>query len=105
MKRVVYAWNYAEWGGSQIHFLALLREARKEFETIIVLPSETDAQFLGFLKSENIRFETFNGSIDLTPKRGIVEKLSRHWTRMRADSAMLKTIVAVGIDGGIVHTD
>jgi glycosyltransferase involved in cell wall biosynthesis len=105
MKRVIYAWNYVEWGGSQIHFLALLREARKEFETVIVLPSATDTQFLGFLRSEGIRFETFEGSIDLKPKQGIIEKLRRHWTETLANFAMLRKIVEVGIDDEIVHTD
>jgi len=105
MKRVIYAWNYVEWGGSQIHFLALLREARKEFETVMVLPSATDAQFLGFLRSEGIRFETFEGSIDLKPKRGLIQKLKRRWIGIRADSAMLRKVVDAGVDGGIVHTD
>jgi len=105
MSRVIYSWNYAEWGGAQIHFLALLREARKEFETVVVLPDSTDHQFLGFLQAEGIRFETFDGSIDLGQKHGSIEKLQRHWTRFRAESSMLKKIREVGIENTIVHTD
>ena len=104
MRRVIYAWDYIEWGGAQIHFLALMKEARKSFETIAVLPKGTDPQFLGFMSAADIHYELFEGHIDAKPKKGILAKLKRHWTRIRAEYSMLCKINNVGIDA-VVHTD
>jgi len=104
MRRVIYAWDYIEWGGAQIHFLALIREARKTFETVVVLPEGTDEQFLGFLDAEGVRYETFKGNIDAKPRSSIIAKLRRHWVRVKSEYAMLRKIEEVGIDA-VVHTD
>jgi len=105
MRRIIFAWNYSQWGGAQIYFLALIKEARKQFEPIVVLPQNTDPQFISFLKSEDIRFETFSGSIDLAPKFGIFEKVRRHITRSKSEYAMLKKIREIGLQNTVVHTD
>jgi glycosyltransferase involved in cell wall biosynthesis len=104
MRRIIYAWDYVEWGGAQIHFLALIKEARKTFETVVVLPKDTDDQFLGFLESEGIRYETFEGYIDAKSRTTITSKLRRHLIRINAEYSMLRKIEQVGIDAA-VHTD
>ena len=105
MRRIIYAWNYIEWGGSQIHFLALIQEARKMYETVVVLPEGTDPQFLGFLRDMNIDFYEFAGNIDLSEKRGIIQKLQRHWIRVRSEQSMLSKLESVGLTDAGIHTD
>jgi glycosyltransferase involved in cell wall biosynthesis len=105
MKRIIFAWNYHEWGGAQIHFLAIMKEVRKYFEPIIVLPQDTDPQFISFLRQENFRYEMFSGSIDLAPKAGLLEKLRRHITRIKSEYAMLRKIGEIGLEETLVHTD
>lgn len=104
MKRIVYAWNYVEWGGAQIHFLALIKEARKHFDVEVVLPSGSDTQFLGFLDAERVAYRQFEGSVDLGSKKGIAAKIGRHVTRIKSEFAMLKAIRSIG-EVAIVHTD
>jgi glycosyltransferase involved in cell wall biosynthesis len=103
--RVIYAWDYVEWGGAQIHFLALIKEARKCFDVIVVLPEGTDDQFLGFLDAEDIGYRLFYGSIDLAPKTSVSSKVARHWRRLKSEYAMLRTIREIGLENAIVHTD
>jgi glycosyltransferase involved in cell wall biosynthesis len=105
MARVIYAWDYIEWGGAQIHFLALIKEARKAFEVVVLLPKGTDQQFLGFLATEGIRYELFRGNVDLQPRSGVIEKIRRHWVRIKGEYAMLRAIEAIGTEEAIVHTD
>src|SRR3954454_16692907 len=105
MRRLIYAWNYAEWGGAQIHFMALIKEARKSFDVVVVLPKGTDHHFLGFLTTEDIDFREFLGNIDLKPSSGIVSKIRRHWIRAKSEYAMLRKIETVGIRDSIIHTD
>ena len=104
MRRVIYAWDYVEWGGAQIHFLALIKEARKSFEPVVVLPECTDIQFLGFLESEDIRYELFDSHIDAKHRTTVVSKVLRHWIRIKTEYSMLRKIEEVGIDAA-VHTD
>src|SRR6478672_2704798 len=104
MRRIIYAWDYVEWGGAQIHFLALMKEVRKAFEIVVVLPEGTDSQFLGFLDSEGISYKTFHGHIDAKPRTTFISKVRRHWLRVRSEYSMLKKIEQVGIDAA-VHTD
>ena len=104
MRRIIFAWDYVEWGGAQIHFLALMKEARRSLETVVVLPEKTDPQFLGFLEAEGIRYETFEGHIDAIPRTTVADKLKRHWIRARTEYAMLRRIEQTGIDA-VVHTD
>lgn len=104
MRRIIYAWDYIEWGGAQIHFLALMKEARKSFDVVVVLPEKTDTQMLGFLDSEGIRYETFPGQIDAKPRTTLVSKIRRHWIRFKTEYSMLRKIEAIGIDAA-VHTD
>jgi len=105
MPQIIYAWNYIEWGGAQIHFLALIREAKKFFDVLVLLPQGTDPQFLGFLDGERVAYKTFQGHIDLSPKRGIVQKLGRHWTRIKSEYAMLNAIEDAAAEKTLVHTD
>lgn len=105
MRRIIFAWNYTQWGGAQIYFLALIKEARKHFEPIVVLPHNTDPQFISFLRSENIPYEEFSGSTDLVPKSGTLEKMGRHLTRVKSEYAMLKKIREIGLKETLVHTD
>jgi len=104
MRRIIYAWDYVEWGGAQIHFLALMKEVRKAFEIVVVLPEGTDSQFLGFLDSEGISYKTFHGHIDAKPRTTFISKVRRHWIRVRSEYSMLRKIEQVGIDAA-VHTD
>jgi glycosyltransferase involved in cell wall biosynthesis len=105
MPRVIYAWNYIEWGGAQIHVLALIKEARKHFDVVVVLPKGTDDQFISFLNAAEIRHEIFSGNLDLKPKSSIFSKIGRHWTRIKSEYAMLRTIKAIGLDNTVVHID
>jgi glycosyltransferase involved in cell wall biosynthesis len=105
MQRIIFAWNYSQWGGAQIYFLALIKEARKYFEPIVILPQDTDQNFISLLRSENIRYEEFSGSLDIAPKSGIFQKLERQITRAKSEYAMLKKISEIGLENALVHTD
>jgi glycosyltransferase involved in cell wall biosynthesis len=105
MSRVIFAWNYVEWGGAQIHFLALIREARKYYDIVILLPEGTDPQFLGFLEAEDIRYEQFRGSVDLAQRSRMSAKIARHWRRIKSEYAMLRKISEAGLTDTIIHTD
>ena len=105
MRRVIYAWNYVEWGGSQIYILSLIREARKSFDVVIALPRGTDSEFLGFLKAEGIRYEEFDAAVNIKPATGLFDKFERHWSKIKSEYQMLRKIEEIGLVDSIVHAD
>jgi len=105
MHRVIYAWNYIEWGGAQIHFLALIKEARKEFDASVILPEGTDQEFLRFLDAEKVKYDLFRGHLDGRPKSGVLQKLGRHANKIKSEFAMLRAIEKIRVKGSIVHCE
>jgi glycosyltransferase involved in cell wall biosynthesis len=105
MRRVIYAWNYLEWGGAQIHILALIKEVRKEFDVIVLIPEGYDPQFHAFLDSQNVPYETFPGHLDLAPRFGITGKLRRHWLKIKSEYHMLRRMDKIGLADSIAHVD
>ncbi len=105
MRQVIYAWNYLEWGGSQIHFLALIKEAMKHFEVFVLLPEGSSPQFLSFLDTLNVRYEFFKPAADLSPASSVSQKISRHWHKLKSELAMVRAIRLNSRPGTIVHVD
>ena len=36
--RLVFVWNYLDWGGAQIYLIAITKEAREEWDVSVALP-------------------------------------------------------------------
>ncbi len=49
-RRVVYAWNYVEWGGAQVYFYALMREAARHAAVEVLLPVGSHPRVLATLE-------------------------------------------------------
>jgi glycosyltransferase involved in cell wall biosynthesis len=105
MRQVIYAWNYLEWGGAQVHFLALIKEARKEFDIAIVVPRGSDPQVLKFLKDASIPVIEFEGHAIMSPVSGIGARIRRRIAKARSEFAMLRAIGKFDLANSLVHVE
>lgn len=105
MRRVIYAWNYLEWGGSQIHFLALMKEARKHFEILVLLPEGSSPQFLSFLTDLGIEYRFFSPAAPASPATSVIQKVRLHLLKLKSELAMIRCIRDNTMPGSIVHVD
>jgi glycosyltransferase involved in cell wall biosynthesis len=105
MRQVIYAWNYLEWGGAQIHLFALIREVRKEFDVLIVLPSGSDEHLLGFIEDLGVRYEFFESGLDLRPAASPPQKIKKHLNKIKSEYRMLRFLERFDLGNSIVHTD
>jgi glycosyltransferase involved in cell wall biosynthesis len=105
MRQVIYAWNYLEWGGAQIHILALIKRVRLDHEVTVVLPAGSDPQFLSFLDELGITYKFFEGHLDSAPADSVIRKLSRHLQKIRSEGAMLRALAEFDLRNAVVHTD
>lgn len=104
-KSVIYAWNYVEWGGAQIYFLALIREAKKHFDVLVVLPEGSDTQMLRFLDDAEVNYEYFGPPTDLDPASNLTRKIERHWRKVRSETALSRYLLAKDLRNSVVHID
>lgn len=104
-KNIIYAWNYVEWGGSQIYTLALIREARKYFDVLVILPVGSSDEFIRTLDEECILHEFFEPKTDLEPAATISRKLRRHWQKIRSEAGLIRHLLRKDLRGTIVHID
>jgi len=105
MRRVIYAWNYVEWGGAQIYTLALIQEARKLYDVTVVLPHGSSDELLRFLDQAAIKYEFFGPPGDFDSARTLFRRLQRRWRKLRSEGALVRHLIAKDLRHTILHVD
>ena len=105
MQQIIYAWNYVQWGGAQIHLFALIREVKKEFDVLILLPKNSDEQLLKFIKDLDVRYEFFETNLNADTPIGFVSKIKRHINKSHSEYQMLKFLEKFDIENSLVHIE
>ncbi|MBK9165596.1 MAG: glycosyltransferase family 4 protein [Acidobacteria bacterium] len=104
MRQAIYAWNYLEWGGAQIHLFAIIREVRKIFRVSVVLPTGSDPKVLKFIDDLGVERHFFEGSINTKPAGGLVGSIRSRFRKMKTEYRMMRKIAELGPDG-VIHLD
>ena len=104
-RKILYVWNYREWGGAQIYLLAIMKEAKREWDVSVVLPTGSSPQVLSFLSEADIPFEQIDACIDLSPPRSVRHRMARHFSRFRAEYLTLKHLKQYKLSECILHVE
>lgn len=105
MARIIFAWNYIEWGGVQTSTLPLIREARKRYEVLVVMPTNSSPELENLLRAEGAKIEYFGPPYDLRPANTIFAKMRRRFSIIMSERALLRHLFAESMDDTIVHVD
>ncbi|HEX8733828.1 MAG TPA: glycosyltransferase family 4 protein [Pyrinomonadaceae bacterium] len=104
-KKLLCVWNYLEWGGAQIYFLALMKEAKKHTEVRAVLPAGSNEQLLKFLDDLNIACEFVASHTDTQPALTVKRKLARHFNKLRSEYAYCRYLKKFDLKTCAVHVE
>ena len=104
-KKVLCVWNYLEWGGAQVYFLALMKEAKKHCEVRAVLPEGSNEQLLKFLKDAGIPCEFVDSHTDSQPALTVKRKLARHFNKLRSEYVFCRYLKKAGLKDCAVHVE
>lgn len=104
-KKVLCVWNYLEWGGAQVYFLALMKEAKKHCEVRAVLPAGSHEQLLKFLKDSDIPFEFVRSHTDAQPAATVWRKLERHFNKLRSEYFYCRYLKKFDLKECAVHVE
>ena len=119
-RRIIYAWNYREWGGAQIYFLSLVRALQQgptagdPVDVSVVVPEGRDARILDLLAELGVQIESVGEPPPFFgPERGLIRKLTHRtkvfWSENRLITKILKAVEDAdeqpGSETTIVHID
>ncbi|MEZ5316634.1 MAG: glycosyltransferase family 4 protein [Vicinamibacterales bacterium] len=91
-RRVIYAWNYVEWGGAQVYLRALMREAATHVPVEVLVPEGSDPTLLATFDALGIPCETAFPATDAGVARTVRRKAARHLAKLRSELAMVRAL-------------
>ena len=103
--KLIFVWNYLEWGGAQIYFIGIMKLAKAEWDITVVLPEGSDAKLLGFLDTAGIRYEFLKGSFDLAPAEDFGRKIERRITILRSEINVFRHLRKFDLKNSILHIE
>jgi glycosyltransferase involved in cell wall biosynthesis len=104
-ERVIYVWNYLEWGGAQVYFLGIASRIKDRANVKFVFPKATDRQFVRFCENAGIEYEFIETVADLKPAPGIKRKLERHLNKIYSELYLLKFLKKFDLTGSVLHIE
>lgn len=104
-RKLIYVWNYKNWGGAQVYLLAIMKEAKGDWDIVAILPKGSSRDILGFLDQIGIHVEFIDACIDNGPAPSIKRKLERQWRRIRAEIVTFTYLRKFDLSQSILHID
>ena len=92
-KQIIYIWNYLEWGGAQVYFFGLMKEAKKHSAISLLIPKGTSRQILDFAENEGIPYEFLNLHIKANLEKSLKSKLALHINKLRSELEIISMIL------------
>jgi glycosyltransferase involved in cell wall biosynthesis len=104
-KNFIYVWHYLEWGGAQVLFFGLMKEAKKKGKVFAVMPKGSNEQLLKFLKKLEVSSEFFKAHADAAPADSVKRKIERHWNKLYCEFVLLKYVDKFDLKNSVIHTE
>jgi len=106
MKEILYVWNYREWGGAQIYFMSLMKEAKKIYKVTALLPKNSDTKLLQYLSDIDASVLFLPPVARVSEAWGFLARLKRKVAYFRSEDLMVREILGRdNLSAQIVHAD
>ena len=104
-RRVIFCWNYLEWGGAQMYFLGIAARIKNEVDVLFVFPRATDRQFIEFCEQFGIAYELLDGHGDTQAAPTLKRKFERHRNKIRGEIELLRYFRKFDFRDTILHIE
>jgi len=104
-RQIIYVWNYLNWGGAQIYLLAIMKEAKADWDIVVILPFGSSQEIINFIEQIGVRYEFIDACIDNKTAPTIMRKLERQWRRIRAEVITFRYLRKFDLSQCILHID
>lgn len=103
--QIIYLWNYLEWGGPQIHFLSLIKEAGTEWDIVAIMPKQSSPGVVRLFEQEGAICEFLDYYLDSAPAETIRRKVQRQLRRIRGEVACFRLLRRYDLRKSILHAE
>ena len=100
-----YIWDYLEWGGAQVLFFGIMKEAKKHGEVLAIIPEGSNPQLLNFLDNLKVSYKFFPAHTDIKPAKTLKRKIERHRNKIKSEFTLLKFLNKFDFSDSIIHTE
>lgn len=104
-RRIRFVWNYLDWGGANVHLLAIMKEATGEWDMEVLLPVGSSSDILDMITSVGVRYRFIDACLDPDPAPTLRRKLKRQWRRIRTDVITYRELRKESLQNLIVHCE
>ena len=104
-RRLIFFWTYLEWGGAQVYFMAIMKEAQKDWDILTVLPRNSSPEMIRFLEQIGIEYDFVDFQLDLGPATTIKRKIERQWSRISSEIKTLRYLKKFDLKESILHIE
>ncbi len=104
-QNIFFVWNYLQWGGAQIYFLALMRSVSEKFAVKAVLPAGSDKKLLEYLDANRIVYDFYEGSMDGSKAESVKRRIQRRLNDFSANLSLAKHLSRYDLKNSIVQID
>ena len=98
-------WPYTTWGGAQIYFLSLVRNAPKGWSFRVIVPAGSDDELMKLFAAAGAEIVYLTTVHNPTPAHGIFEKIARQRRRLRSEKEILSLVEKIAGEGEIFHIE
>lgn len=106
MRKIIYAWNYREWGGAQIYFMSLMKEAKNSYSVTALIPEDSEPKILQYLKSLDVPIEFPAPETPSKNLHRLIDKFKQRIAIQRSENQLVRNILArPDLSDTIVHID
>ncbi|MBX7060675.1 MAG: glycosyltransferase [Pyrinomonadaceae bacterium] len=98
-------WPYTTWGGAQIYFLSLVRNAPDGWNFRVIVPTGSDDELMKLFAAAGAKIVYLTTVHNPTPAHGIFEKIARQRRRLRSEKEILALIERLSGEGEIFHIE
>lgn len=104
-RQLIFFWSYLEWGGAQIYLLAIMKQAKPDWNVKVILPKASSPDIVRFIKEVGVEYEFIDFFLDLGPAPTIRRKIVRQWRRIRSEILTFKHLMRYNLRDGILHIE
>ena len=102
---VTMIWNYPNWGGAQIYFLSIVRNARPGWKMRLILPRGASSDITKFFEPYGVEVSYLRSMYVPREAVSLGEKLKRQWERIRSEAEVYFHTRKFVKRGSIVHIE
>lgn len=102
---IYLVWNYKNWGGAQIYFLAIIKAALRDWNIEVWLPRGSSEQFITFLEELNVKYVFLEHFAVFEEVSGVSAKIKRQFLRIRSEIEIYFRLTQLDKRKSVVHLE